>query len=171
MREIIRPFDKITFKRIENSEIIDESTISVEEWLELIDEDDPHKIFTNVCFPTEEIEDGYFNNIKDRRVEDVKRLLHQFLISSGTLGYSDKMAFEMIESPERGTREFGLPALHSYFRRLLFYGLGYSKIPPWEGITWIIDLLPDSPKKALDALNAYFDCRTHALTDFLILPK
>lgn len=165
MREIIKPFDKITFKRLQNSELIDESKISVEEWLELIDEDDPHKIFTNVCFPTEEIEDDYFKNIKDRKVEDVKRLLHQFLISSGTLGFSDKMAFDTIESAERGTREFDLPSVHSYFRRLLFYGLGYSKIPPWEGITWIIDLLPDSPKKALDALNGYFEAHIQLLPD------
>jgi restriction system protein len=39
---------------------------------------------------------------------------------------------------------------HEHIRRL------FLEEYPWEGITWIIDLLPNSPNEALKVLDAYF---------------
>ena len=53
-------------------------------------------------------------------------------------------------------------ALHERFewvKRLL------RRSGPWEGITWILDLLPDNPRKAVDALDAYFLAHIHFLPD------
>lgn len=44
-----------------------------------------------------------------------------------------------------------------YLKRLLrWYITKGQDSPPWEGITWIIDLLPNHPKEALDVLHSYF---------------
>lgn len=96
-RIIVKPFDEISLNT-KYAEYVDEGKLSVEEWLELIEEGDPSKAYTNVRFPTQEIEDEYFNTIHNRTTKEVKRLLTHLLISSTTLGYSDKLAFEMIES-------------------------------------------------------------------------
>jgi restriction system protein len=40
-----------------------------------------------------------------------------------------------------------------------------TNIPIWEGNTWIIDLLPDYPKLALEVLHAYFIAHIQQLPD------
>jgi restriction system protein len=52
-----------------------------------------------------------------------------------------------------------------YYRRLFCYENHLSKSPPWEGITWILDLLPDHPRKALQALTAYISAHAQMLPD------
>jgi restriction system protein len=52
-----------------------------------------------------------------------------------------------------------------YYRRLLLLAIKRSKLPPWEGITWILDLLPHFPRKALEGLNAYILAHAQQLPD------
>jgi len=51
-----------------------------------------------------------------------------------------------------------------YYKRL-FRGYLNGETAIWEGNTWIIDLLPLSPKLALDALHAYFLAHIQLLPD------
>lgn len=64
-----------------------------------------------------------------------------------------------------------------YYRRLFAYFTSGGKTPIREGITWIMDILPSSPREALDALEAYFhvhllylpDGRIHGLSDAMAI--
>jgi restriction system protein len=44
---------------------------------------------------------------------------------------------------------------HTYYKRLWVYFKRNKYTLPWEGNTWTLDLLPHSPKAALEVLNAY----------------
>lgn len=50
-----------------------------------------------------------------------------------------------------------------YFRRLS--EIRSNKDNVWEGMTWVIDLLPHWPNKAIDALDAYFLANCQFLPD------
>jgi restriction system protein len=64
-----------------------------------------------------------------------------------------------------------------FIRRLIHYAVEKDKNPsvppPWEGNTWVLDLLPERPRSAISALEAYLeaqilwlpDGRIHGLTD------
>jgi restriction system protein len=52
-----------------------------------------------------------------------------------------------------------------YYQRLVLHASGESQVPPWEGITWILDLLPHFPKKALEGLYAYTLAHAQILSD------
>jgi restriction system protein len=52
-----------------------------------------------------------------------------------------------------------------YYRRLLIHHSYPDREWPWEGNTWILDLLPHFPKKALEALDAYIVAHAQILPD------
>jgi restriction system protein len=40
-----------------------------------------------------------------------------------------------------------------------------NSIPPWEGITWVLDLLPDYPREAIESVDAYLTAHIQFLPD------
>lgn len=54
---------------------------------------------------------------------------------------------------------------HSYFQRQTVHFEDDYHVQPWEGITWVLDLLPHWPKDALAALDAYFLAHAQMLPD------
>lgn len=88
-----------------------------------------------------------------------------FLITSGSLGIDDSR-FDWLVAAKRDDPELYTSLMETeYYRRLHLYYTGQSEVPPWEGITWILDLLPHFPKKALEGLNAYFLAHAQSLPD------
>lgn len=124
-------------------------------------------------FPNDRLRDEYIATIETRAWEEVSDLLRRFLLPSCSLG-SD--GFTLL-----GWQAFakaGYPVRESEFRsRLITYvgakELGLEAPPPWEGITWVLDLLPHFPRAAISALESYFmahglvlpDGRLHGLSD------
>src|SRR5206468_3373676 len=45
------------------------------------------------------------------------------------------------------------------------FGKRLIRGPCWEGMTWVLDLLPTHPQEAIDVLNAFFLAHMHFLPD------
>ena len=100
----------------------------------------------------------------DKCPQDLE-LLRKFLIPSGSLG-TDEYTFHWLV---RLLKERQLPRLTEFQRRLLvFANAKVEKIeahPPWEGITWVLDLLPDNPRAAIATRKFYFEAHAGVMPD------
>ena len=56
-------------------------------------------------------------------------------------------------------------ALTEFTRRLFGAALTKGRIQPWEGVTWVLDLLPEAPRKALHVIDAYLDVHAGLMPD------
>jgi restriction system protein len=155
-------------------ENIDVRQMPLEDWLSLVYNPPENRRFLNVAFPTDEHRQEYIASINQRTEEDVYRLLYSFLIKSGTLGLYDQIKLQgLILAQERDHEMFHRMSRMQFYRRLVQSASGLSQVQPWEGITWILDLLPHFPKIAIEGLNAYImahiqflpDWRVHGLYD------
>ena len=124
-------------------------------------------------FPSDETYQEYLSSIDDRPEGEVRRVIQRLLIPSGAFG-ADRLTLNMYiamrgRHEENAAQEQGrLEWINSnYVQRVVRYFGHMTDDPPWEGITWVIDLLPDRPRTALDALNAYFYAHMY-MTDNMI---
>lgn len=144
---------------------IDATHLSLEEWLDLVNNSIGDEAFINYAFPTNRHLKDYLATIPTRSEEDVLRLVFIFLIPSTSLE-CDAAHLEAMEAARRVEPEFYERMMRSqYSKRLFCYENDLSISPPWEGITWILDLLPDQPRRALEALKAYISAHNQALPD------
>ena len=134
--------------------------------------------FFHFRFPTDEMRDQFLANIFNYSEKTITEILNSFLDLGGTL-VSDQRSLDHLVSlmendPEEATRLINeVP----YYQRLLAHVTSRGKTPLREGITWIMDLLPSSPREALDALEAYLhvhllylpDGRIHGLSDAMAI--
>lgn len=145
-----------------NKELIDEKHLTLEEWLTIVlqPEEERKYIILDCQFATDEHLKEYLETIHKRSHEDVKALLNKFLIPCGHLGHDDVLRESLLHmSPEE--RHIAMKK-HSLLRRLFILK---KESHPWQGITWIIDLLPHFPQEAINALNAYFQAHCHLMPD------
>lgn len=140
-----------------NKPIFDHKNASLEEWLRTIydHEDDRKEMVIDYSFPTDKHATEYLETVHTRPDEEVKNVLRQFLIPTGSLGCDQLRVQFWLQKPEVLKRviklEFGKRSL--------------TERPTWEGITWVLDLLPDYPKDALNAIHAYFMAHMQFLPD------
>jgi Restriction endonuclease len=140
--------------KIEGRKIIDATKLSLDEWLELLNSDDKENVlFLNFMFPTDNMRNEYLDSIHIRTDQEVINLLRNFLITSGSL-CADKFTFEWLMSCLKNDREQFDKLMKKEHLRHLFRGY-ITGDTIWEGNTWVIDLIPDYPKLALDVLHAY----------------
>src|ERR1700751_139259 len=83
-----------------------------------------------------------------RSEREVRKVLSGFLMQTGTLGVDEGRAEWLLASKKPPTTELE--------RRTVLHYLGMKGVFPWEGITWVLDLLPGHPREAISALSAYF---------------
>jgi restriction system protein len=125
---------------------------SLDEWLESVAEDEPGTI--TYSFPNSNLRDEYLASIEQSTDDDVTDLLRNFLISSCSLGI-DEILLDHFKRNDTQTAA-------SEFRRRLFEYEGAKILefegvpPPWEGVTWTLDLLADNPRAAISTIEAYF---------------
>ena len=141
--------------------------MSLDEWLKYATEPSKASNFSviNYHFPTDKHREEYLSTVTNRTEGEVRSLLRNFLVATGSLGV-DKMYLKAMTDLSNAELSRRLET-NEYTRRL------FLDNPPWEGITWVLDLLPHYPGKALDALDAYFiahcqllpDGRIHGLSD------
>jgi restriction system protein len=150
-----------------NSErnLIETENMQLEEWLDLIASPPPNSVFNDYSFPSDRHFQEYTASISEREEEEVLKLLRRFLIHTGIFG-KDKSFFSFLADTLQNNPENTKQILDiEYNRRLIAFGTKQSQIPPWEGITWVLDLLPHSPKLAIDAIGAYFLAHARVLPD------
>lgn len=80
--------------------------------------------------------------------------MRKFLITSGTLGCDTRLREEWLQRPEVLDRILDLE-----------FGKRIFTAPAWEGMTWIIDLLPNYPEEALHSISAYYLAHMHFIPD------
>jgi restriction system protein len=135
---------------------IDTAKLTLAEWLELVyDPFIEDKSFLPRSFLSNEHLDEYIATVQSRSHEEVENLLLFLLIESASYPI-DKLRFQVLMHVRNTDDEmFKNMTSHTYYRRLLVYFRVSKKVYPWEGNTWILDLLPHSPKAALEVLRAY----------------
>lgn len=146
----------------------------LDEWLKDVE---TGKVGTiDYSFPSDVLKEKYLAKIDQRTDDEIIGLIRKFLIPSGSLG-SDRDTFSWLVNSLKNKQ---LRRFFEFHRRLFIYARakadgarGRQVPPPWEGVTWILDLLPDDPRAAIDTLNAYFaahclfmpDGRMHGIAD------
>lgn len=146
-------------------EILDTEKMSLEDWLDIVFNPPQNKTFINYMFPTNKHCEEYLQSINDRSEQEVIRLIYKFLIPSGTLGIDSWNLRKLIVTKKSDPKFYATMLGSMYYRRLLLLAIKRSKLPPWEGITWILDLLPHFPRQALEGLNAYILAHAQQLPD------
>jgi restriction system protein len=138
---------------------IDEKNLTLQNWLELISPhpEDRAYLILDYHFPTDALRDEYLASAHAPSDMEVKTLLRNFLIKSGSLGM-DKV---IIQSWLADDQMLLRAVEHTEFAKRLLNPVR----PTWEGITWILDLLPSSPDEARAALSAYIDAHVQFLPD------
>ena len=150
----------------DDDRLIEVEGMPLNRWLELLFDPPDKTLFVDYKFPTIGHLQEYVETVADRSEEEVQRLLLRLLIPSTSLG-CDGINFETLRAARRGNLSELYEAMISrqYYQRLIPYSVGRSSIPPWEGITWVLDLLPHFPGQALAALNAYALAHAQQLPD------
>lgn len=130
-----------------SDDIIDGTSLNLNEFLQMLFTK-PDKIYPNNCFPTNELLDEYINTISDRSDDEVKNVINHFIVHEGSYG-SDQLHLELMKK----NKEY-LQNIKSHHRQYLKRFL--LKKPVWEGITWILDLLPSFPHEAINVIDGFF---------------
>lgn len=140
--------------------------MSLEEWLGLLRKHPRRATFIDYEFPTNKHRSKYLRTIVDRSEEEVVELLRHFLLPCGSLG-TDKYHLKWFLASKNDAPEmYERMSRNEYTRRLVYWAASGGKTPPpWEGITWILDLLPHFPKSALEGLEAYIFAHIQMLPD------
>lgn len=148
------------------------------QWVRAVLDDDgsgydgPYGTF---ALPSNAVADALLRRIGEFEEEDARTVLRALLIPTGSLGVDRHheewvrkgkwrghlTTEECVKSPvpldERSTE---------YERRLLDYADDPSiAAPPWEGITWVLDLLPSHPEVAIDCVSGYILAHAQVLPD------
>lgn len=135
---------------------LDVKDLQIDEWIKLVftPEKKRKSRFIDYEFPTDNLCRDYVASLPVRSDADIKNLLRCFLIPTGGLGQDSKILHHWCESDQLlkqiDTTE--------YARRLI-------RGQAWEGITWILDLLPPWPQLAVNALDAYIRAHAQVLPD------
>lgn len=150
--ELVENDDEESVSRSRKLGWVDARELSLEQWLAYLRLPVRRRpdAFEDYRFPTARHRAGFIASIHDRPDSDIRLLLRNFLLEGGSLGI-DKGRVDYV-TRSISTRE-ELDKLYDeneYFRRLL-----NQKRHTWEGMTWIIDLIPDFPAAAVEAIKAY----------------
>lgn len=135
---------------------LDAKELTLAKWLSIVLEEkrERENSFIDYQFPTDSHAQEYISTIAAREDAEIKNLIRCFLIPAGVLGHDHSILRHWTDTGN---------ILHEinnseYARRLI-------RGEAWEGMTWILDLLPHSPKQAIDALNAFIKAHGIYLPD------
>jgi restriction system protein len=145
----------------EEERIIDATKLSLDEWLHLLFNS---KKANFICyeFPTDKQKEEYIEIIRTKTDEEVYRLLSFF--PSCQMG-GDKLKISSLILQQKAIPEMFQANIETQFYRRLILNASGLPISPWEGTTWILDLLPHFPKQAIEALSAYILAHAQYLPD------
>lgn len=137
--------------------------LDLDGWLRVIMKPRQPKNFINVHFPTDHLYHEFISRVTTFQEDTIRVVLEKLLIPSASLGIDETNLWYLL----KGTGNIRQKLSHSYFQRLLRYAFRgrTRRPPPWEGITWVLDLLPEHPKEALEGLDAYFLAHIQILPD------
>lgn len=137
--------------------------VSSDEWLRFVDSPQPGEPpFLVVCFPNESVRDECLASARLWPEERVTQVLRCFLGESRDIRDHDEL---LLRSLAEAHRHDGGHSMREWDRRAIARYLGGSTVPVWEGLTWILDLLPAFPQEALQAVSGYILAHAQELPD------
>jgi len=156
--------------RKREKKFIDATTLSLDEWLTYAEMPEVSRPVLIECyrFPTDQHFRDYIDTIKTRTEHQIKILLRNFLPMGGSFGIDSDRLREYLGREDLSE----LYEKYEWVRRLI-EGAAGKKRHVWEGLSWVIDLLPRFPTEAISAIEAYNlshyfilpDGRIHSLSD------
>ncbi|RZK17632.1 MAG: restriction endonuclease [Flavobacterium sp.] len=140
-------------------DIIDTTKLSLSEFLKLLSSNKEF-YYPKYHFPTKEMVDEFLAGIAGYSIAEVKGILRKFIIKNCTFGL-DQPYIDHFQN----TKEPVLEALEQteYYRRLM--SIRNANDCLWEGLTWVLDLLPDSPDMATKVISSYYIANCQFLPD------
>jgi restriction system protein len=152
--------------KIDESRLLDATKLNLDEWLALLKNRPKGKIFIDNRFPSPRHSEEFLASVKDRPETEVKALLRHFLMKSGTLPFWDSVSLQgLILTQKQNPKAANKMLEFEHYKRLVIHRLDPSEALPWEGNTWVLDLLPHFPQRALDGLDAYIQAHSQFLPD------
>ncbi|MHC2067262.1 toll/interleukin-1 receptor domain-containing protein [Bremerella sp. T1] len=136
--------------------------ISLDEWLHYLDTDKKVRVFPNNCFPTAQHKSEYLSRANDIDELSIRRLARHFLNKSANYGVDSDRFRYVVQNYD--VHAFERDDFNSEFDRRSVPING----PQWEGITWILDLLPKNPLGAINSLRSYMQAHLLYFTDQMI---
>jgi restriction system protein len=133
--------------------------LSLSEWLEkvLVPSHKRKYQIADYSFATDEHREEYLANVHSRSEREVKQIIRGFLIPAGSLGRDSQT--------QASLRALENEQFSEYLEKYEFVRRLFLTQKPWDGMTWILDLLPDNPRKALDVIDAYFVAHAHFMPE------
>lgn len=154
--------------------LINTDELTLEEWLEILFNPPENSLFIDYMFPSDTHKEKYIENISERTDNDILRLLRKFLFTSTNFGNNGFLISALKHDQSNNPKLFDKKISMQFFKRLLL-SHSNTQVLTWEGVTWILDLLPHFPKQAIETLNSYIlahaqllpDGRFHGLNDVI----
>lgn len=141
------------------------ASLTLKQWLELLHHNNNDQEYIIDCyFPTNMIKQEFIAKINEWSEEEIFFILKKFLNFSGTYGIDSHNLESLIYFKENDSKKYNNLIKFQYFQRLENFIFDKNAYP-WEGITWILDLLPHYPKQALEALDAYIFAHIQLFSD------
>lgn len=153
------------------------SELTLDEFLEVIKLPMAEKFYYPIgCFPTDKHLDDFLATIHTRSEKDFKNILRHFIPKNATYGNDIFMKpilrqMDELRPNNKTLEEQAASSDHNIKDTEYFKRLTEAKSPKdhvWEGMTWVLDLLPHFPNEALKALDAYFQANCQFLPDDLL---
>ena len=144
--------------------IIYAKDLNLSDFLDKLISKDFNHLYPNNCFPTEEMMNEYLDTIEQRTDNEIRFILRRFLIHNSTYGSDEFYAKNLIAKKGDKTYLSSNNVKTEYNRRVLTKFLT-NKGEVWEGLTWVLDLLPHFPNEAIKAIDAYFLANCMMLPD------
>lgn len=135
----------------QNEMFYSENFSSFNEWLKLVLEGE-ESVYPFCRIPYEEWTEEYIEDINNKSVQEVKNLLRALLVPINrpldTSNYESYVAMSNSNIDEYVVRANEVLEYEVYKRI-------ESGQDAWEGLTWVLELLPSSPYNAIKALESY----------------
>ncbi|BCV35858.1 hypothetical protein TUM17377_11860 [Shewanella chilikensis] len=157
-------------RAVKNRKLIEHEKLSLKEWLDYVNVPKDERDFDilDCQFATDVHLEEYISSVQQRSDEEIKYLLSLFLIEAGHLGHDQQIRSSLLQLPTE--EQDRLMSRSTFLQRIVRIG---GKQPPWPSILWVVDLLPEHPQQAIDAINSYFqahcafmpDGRMHGISD------
>lgn len=133
--------------------VLDVKPLSLESWMDRLRDPPEQTVFIRNMFPTDRHRLEFMANVRERPEEQVKLLLRHFLVRTGSSPHDREMA-AWVASGMKTSGDARPVSMHEL--RLLNHHISDGRYPAWEGLYWVIDLLPRHPREALSVLDAFF---------------
>jgi restriction system protein len=140
----------------------------------------PTPDFDSAAFPTDAIRDEYLRRIDEWPEHEVRSILRAMFGESRDIPVLDELRLAILIQSRRGdagvsTQESDIrhvadlaatrPEFTEYERRLILQRSGRRSTPTWEGLTWVLDLLPHAPLDAVNVVTAYITAHYSVASD------